>query len=190
VVQLDLGLAILLQPCGILYLIAPKRSCDLLGEGLLFTEFCEQGLMQEILDVFGVIKGGRMRSRFIGLLEVAWFSRVDSLEDAETAEVWESDLKLADCLRSSDVVFGLSSLALLLDFAHLSGSRARCREVYKFKSRRCATSPPGFEKKFRDADRRQHAKRKKNPPSAQPASRLQKAGTVFGSNCPSSNKCQ
>lgn len=69
--------------------------------------------MKQVLDVLGVVKGGRCVRSARGLLLVARLAGVDSLPDAEFAKIRETDLKLSDSLRSGDEVLGLARSSCL-----------------------------------------------------------------------------
>ena len=86
---------------------------NLLLECLLVAELLQERLVEQVLDVLGVVKGGRSMRCARRLLLVARLAGVDSLPDAEFAKIRETDLKLSDCLRSGDEVLGLARGACL-----------------------------------------------------------------------------
>lgn len=62
--------------------------------------------------------------------DVQFGSGLHAFEDAQSAEVWQSDLQLADSLCSCDVVLSLACRALLFDPAHIClGRRSRLSQV-------------------------------------------------------------
>lgn len=104
----DAWFGILLQSCCITDLASTKRPSNLLRKCLVIPEFVEDGFMEEVLNVFGVVEGCRGRGCLGGFLLVPRFAGIDSLVNAETAEVWEGDLELADGLGSGDKILGLA----------------------------------------------------------------------------------
>jgi hypothetical protein len=91
-----------------------EGPCNLLLESLLVAELLEERLVEQVLDVLGVVKGGRSVRGARGLLLVARLAGVDSLPDAEFAKIRETDLKLSDSLRSGDEVLGLARSSCLV----------------------------------------------------------------------------
>jgi hypothetical protein len=82
VVELDLGHQVLLQSRGISSFATAKRTSDLLCDRLVLAELGEKRLVEQILDVLGVVEG-RQSGRALGdLLLVARLARVYALEDA------------------------------------------------------------------------------------------------------------
>lgn len=67
-----------LQSGGIANFVAAEGSSDLLGYGLLFTEFGKEGFVEEVLDIFGVVKGCVLRGRLGSLPLASGFARVDT----------------------------------------------------------------------------------------------------------------
>ena len=74
--------------------------------------------MQQVLNIFRIVKSRRRGRRFRGLLLVSWFSWVDSFPDAEFSKIWKADLEFSNSLCSCDEVFGLARDSLLLDSCH------------------------------------------------------------------------
>lgn len=114
-VQGVLGPASLLRPRrialesgGIVCVTSAEGPCDLLLECLLVAELLEERLVEQVLDVLGVVKGGCCVRSARRLLLVARLAGIDSLPDAEFAKVRETDLELSDCLSSGDEVLGLA----------------------------------------------------------------------------------
>jgi hypothetical protein len=87
---------------------------NLLLKRLLVAELLEERLVEQVLDVLGVVEGGRCVRSARGLLLVARLAGVDSLPDAEFAKIRETDLKLSDRLRSGDEILGLARGACLV----------------------------------------------------------------------------
>ena len=67
--------------------------------------------MEEVLDVFGVVEGCGRGGGFGDSFAVGGFAGVDTLEDAEAAEVGEGDLQAADGLGAGVVVLCCAGLA-------------------------------------------------------------------------------
>lgn len=105
---------IALESGSIVCVASAEGPSNLLLECLLVAELLEQRLVEQVLDVLGVVKGGGCVRGARGLLLVARLAGVDSFPDAEFAEIWETDLKLSDCLRSGDEVLGLARGACLV----------------------------------------------------------------------------
>jgi hypothetical protein len=75
----------LLQVLGEAPLSPADGLGELLCESLVLAELAEDGLVEEVLDVLGVVKGSRRRGSLVGLLAVARFTRVDTwLERSES----------------------------------------------------------------------------------------------------------
>lgn len=74
--------------------------------------------MEEILDVFGVVKGSGVIGGFGGLFDLPWLARIYAFEDTQSAEIWESDLQFPHSLSSGDVVLCLTGCSFLLYFRH------------------------------------------------------------------------
>lgn len=79
-----------------------------------------------------------MRGGFAGFFNISGFSRIDALEDAQSPEIRQGDLKFAHSLSSGDVVLRLARLALLLLFRHVSETiyEVNCVSEELFSSRR------------------------------------------------------
>jgi len=67
-----------LQSLSIANFIPSEQTTDFLRERLVISELGQEWLMEEVLDVFGVVKGGGRGRGFGGLALVARFARVDS----------------------------------------------------------------------------------------------------------------
>jgi len=67
---------------GISNFIPAEGATNFLSESFVVAEFGEQRLMEEVLNVFGVIKGGGWRRALLDLVLVAGLSGIDALEDA------------------------------------------------------------------------------------------------------------
>lgn len=65
--------------------------------------------MEEVLDVFRVVKGSGVTCGFGSLFDIPWFAGINPFENAESPEIWKGYLQFAHSLGSSDVVFGLAS---------------------------------------------------------------------------------
>jgi hypothetical protein len=120
---------VLLEACSIADFATTQGAGNLLRKGLLVTELVEQGLVQQILDVLGVVEGS-VGGRGLGsLLLVPGLTGVDScesqfasvsryvcserrtnltLENAKPTEIGQRDLKFAHGLGTSNIVFGLA----------------------------------------------------------------------------------
>lgn len=105
---------IALESGSIMCVASAEGPCNLLLESLLVAELLEERLVEQVLDVLGVVKGGRGVRGARGLLLVARLAGVDSLPDAEFAKIRETDLKLSDSLRSGDEVLGLARSSCLV----------------------------------------------------------------------------
>lgn len=121
------GLARLLGPGGIaleaggISDISPSEGArDLLLERLLVSELLQKRLVQQILDILGVVEGGGSSRALVDFLAVVGLAREDTLPDAQLSEVGQADLQLLDGLVSGDVVLGRTSLALLLYPTHFA----------------------------------------------------------------------
>lgn len=68
----------LLQARRISNLTTTQRTTNLLGQGFVVAELLEERLMQEVLYVLGVVKGGGGSGPLGDLLLVARFARVDT----------------------------------------------------------------------------------------------------------------
>jgi hypothetical protein len=68
----------LAQARSITSLTTPKRPANLLGECLVVAEFLYEWFMEEILNIFGVVEGGRGCGAFGCLLLVARLTRIDT----------------------------------------------------------------------------------------------------------------
>lgn len=69
---------VLLEARGVADFTTTQGTSDLLGESLLVTELVEQGLVEQILDVLGVVEGGVGGGGLGGLLLVPGLTGVDS----------------------------------------------------------------------------------------------------------------
>lgn len=106
------GFGRLLKAGCIAYLASAERSGDFLCKGLVFSEFVEDGFMQKVLDVFGVVEG-RRGSRCLGcFLLVARLAGVYAFVDTQAAKIWERYLEFADRLGAGYEVFCLARRAL------------------------------------------------------------------------------
>lgn len=74
--------------------------------------------MEEVLDVFRVVKGSGVACGFGSFFDIPWFTGINPFENAESPEIWKSYLQFPHSLGSSDVVFCLTSRSFLLYFAH------------------------------------------------------------------------
>lgn len=106
--------SIALESGGIVCVASAEGPSNLLLKRLLVAELLEERLVEQVLDVLGVVEGGRCVRSARGLLLVARLAGVDSLPDAEFAKIRETDLKLSDRLRSGDEVLGLARGAYLV----------------------------------------------------------------------------
>lgn len=68
----------LLQSSGVAGFSSAQIAANLFCECLVVAELLEEWLVEEILDVFCVVKGGGSGCRLGCLLLVAWFSRVNA----------------------------------------------------------------------------------------------------------------
>src|ERR1700712_1586399 len=75
--------------------------------------------MEEVLNIFRIVKCGRCTRGLGGLLFVSWFSRIDTFPDAEFSEIGQADLEFSNGLSSRNKVLGLASYSFLLDLSHL-----------------------------------------------------------------------
>lgn len=82
------GSIVLLQPSGIADFSTSKGSSDLFRECFLITKFIEQRLVEEILDIFRVVKGRIRRGSFGGLFLIPGFAREDSYADVNQNTLW------------------------------------------------------------------------------------------------------
>lgn len=78
VVQLHLRDERLLQACGIASLSTAEGTANLLCNSLVLAELVEEGLMEEVLDVLGVVEGSCGGRALGNLLLVAGFAGVDT----------------------------------------------------------------------------------------------------------------
>lgn len=102
------GLCGLLQSRRIADLAPSERSGDLLRKGFVVSKFAEDGFMEEILYVFGVVEGGRRGRGLGGFLLVAGLTRVYALVDAEAPKIRKRYLKFANGLGAGDEVLCLA----------------------------------------------------------------------------------
>jgi len=95
---------VLLQVCCNGVFLLSKGASEPLCEDLELSEFLEQGLMGEELDVLGPVVrlGGGVTLRH--LLQVVGLARVDALQDAQTTEVRQTQAKLLQRLVAREVV--------------------------------------------------------------------------------------
>ena len=77
-VERELRRIVLLESRGIAHFSTTKSTGDLLLERFLFTEFVEQGLVEEILDVPRVVEGRAGGRGLGGFLLVARLTGIDS----------------------------------------------------------------------------------------------------------------
>ena len=70
---------ILLKARSVADFTTTQGTSDLLRDSLLVTELVQQRLMEEVLDVLRVVKGGVGRGGLRGLLLVPGLTRVNSL---------------------------------------------------------------------------------------------------------------
>lgn len=84
-VQAEFGRMVLLQARGVADFSAPKRASNLLGNGLLVTEFPKQRFVEKILDVLGVVKGGVGGRSLRGLLLAPRLTGINSWMIATSA---------------------------------------------------------------------------------------------------------
>jgi hypothetical protein len=80
VVELDLRDVGLLQPGSIANLAPTQSATNLLCNSLVLAELIEEGFVEEVLDVLGVVEGGCGSRAFGDLLLVAGLARVDTFE--------------------------------------------------------------------------------------------------------------
>ena len=81
--------------------------------------------MEKVLDDFGLVKGGGVIGSFGGLFDIPWLARINAFEDAQPAEIWESDLQFPHGLSSGDVVLRLAGCSFLLYFRHCDNMQAK-----------------------------------------------------------------
>jgi hypothetical protein len=62
---------------------------------------------------------------FGGLFDIPWLARINAFEDAQPAEIWESDLQFPHGLSSGDVVLRLAGCSFLLYFRHCDNMQAK-----------------------------------------------------------------
>lgn len=74
----EFGSVVLLEARSVADFTTTQRTSDLLGESLLVTELVEQGLVEQILDVLGVVEGGVGGGGLGGLLLVPGLTGIDS----------------------------------------------------------------------------------------------------------------
>lgn len=79
---------------------------------LLGSYFLDQGVQCEEVDVFEMVVGSIVFLQLLGRL-----SGVDSLQNTESSEILEGDLKFSDSFSTTNVLSGLASLACL-NFPH------------------------------------------------------------------------
>lgn len=58
--------------------LSPYSSSQLLGERLVLSELVEKWLVEQVLDIFGVVEGSGSCRAFVGFLLMEGVSRVDS----------------------------------------------------------------------------------------------------------------
>lgn len=128
-VKSEFGSVVLLQARGIADFATTQGASDFLRKGLLVTELVEQRLVQQVLDVLGVVEGSVRGGGLGGLLLAPGLTRVNScrravsqyrmtfrsksepkrtLENAESTEIGQRDLEFAHGLGTGNVVFGLA----------------------------------------------------------------------------------
>lgn len=83
-VEGELGSVILLEACSVADFTTTEGASDLLGKSLLVTELVQQRLMEQVLDILGVIEGGVWGGSLGGLLLVTRLTRVDSFSIADS----------------------------------------------------------------------------------------------------------
>lgn len=114
VIELDLGDEVPLEACGISSFAAAQGAGNLLCDGLVFAKLGQEWLVEQVVDVFGVVEGGGSGRALGDDLLLARFAGVDALEDAQAAEVGERNLQLLHRAGARDVVFGGASVAFIM----------------------------------------------------------------------------
>lgn len=79
----------------------------------MFPELVEDRLVEQELDVLGIVECFGGGAALVGPFLVARLARVDALDDAEAAKVGKRDLQLLESLVSGDIVGRCSFRALL-----------------------------------------------------------------------------
>lgn len=69
---------VLLQTGGIADFIPSKRACNLLAQSFVVAELVKEGLVEEVLDVFGVVESGGSARVLCRLALVSRLTRVDT----------------------------------------------------------------------------------------------------------------
>jgi len=72
------GRLLVLKVLGEVPLAAADGLAELLGERLVLAQLVEDGLVEEVLDVLGVVERRRGRRALVGLLAVLGLARVDA----------------------------------------------------------------------------------------------------------------
>jgi hypothetical protein len=85
-------------------LTPPDGPTELLGERLVLPKLCEDGLVEEVLDVLLVVERGRGGGPLVGAFGRGRDSGEDALEDAKSSEVGQGTLELLERLVPGDVV--------------------------------------------------------------------------------------
>jgi hypothetical protein len=74
----EFGSVVLLEARGVADFTTTQGTGDLLGQSLLVTELVEQGLVEQILNVLGVVEGGVGSGGLGGLLLVPGLTGINS----------------------------------------------------------------------------------------------------------------
>lgn len=74
----EFGSVVLLEARSVANFATTQGASDLLGKSLLITELVQQGLMEQILDVLGVVEGGVGSGSLGSLLLVPGLTGIDS----------------------------------------------------------------------------------------------------------------
>lgn len=77
-VKSELGSVVLLEARSVADFTTTQGTSDLLGKSLLVTELVEQRLVEQVLDVLGVVEGSVRGGGPGGLLLVPGLTRVDA----------------------------------------------------------------------------------------------------------------
>lgn len=94
-VQAQLRGIIPLQTSSIANLSTSKGPGDLLRKRFLITEFLEQWLMEEVLDILGVVKGRIGGGGFRGLLLIPGLTREDAYSSSARDTYWPQSMRMA-----------------------------------------------------------------------------------------------
>jgi hypothetical protein len=104
----------LVDALGVADLIAAKRARNLLGEDLLVAELCEERLVEKILDVLGVVKGGGVTRALSDLGLVARLARVYAWRVSDGKSGWSIPLKMQRRRKSGSEIWSLRTAWVLV----------------------------------------------------------------------------